>query len=71
MEDKKALSLEEAFEQLDAVLGEMESGEHSLEETFTLYEQGLKLARRCQEAVDTIEKKLIILETKEGDGDAH
>ncbi len=69
MEDKKALSLEETFGQLDAVLGEMESGEHSLEETFNLYEQGLKLVRRCQEAVDTIEKKLIILETKEGDGD--
>ncbi len=66
---ENALPLEEAFRRLDEVLGEMESGEHSLEETFSLYEKGLKLVRRCQEAVDGIEKKLIILETKEEAGD--
>ena len=70
-EPKEALSLEEAFTQLDAVLGEMESGEHSLEETFDLYEKGLKLVRYCQESVDTLEKKLVILETQKEaqDGD--
>lgn len=40
----------------------MESGEHTLEETFTLYEEGLKLVRHCHETVDTMEKKLMILE---------
>lgn len=64
-------SLEEAFGQLDGILGEMESGDHSLEETFNLYEKGLKLVRYCQESVDNLEKKLIILETQKEaeDGD--
>ena len=70
-EQKGPGSLEEAFGQLDGILEEMESGEHSLEETFNLYEKGLKLVRYCQESVDNLEKKLIILETQKEaeDGD--
>lgn len=62
MEDKQTMTMEEAFDRLNQVLNEMESGEYTLEETFTLYEEGLKLVRHCHETVDTMEKKLMILE---------
>lgn len=65
MEEKTNMTMEEAFERLNQVLNEMEAGEHSLEETFTLYEEGLKLVRHCHETVDAVEKKLMILEGQE------
>ena len=62
MEIKNDTTMEEAFDQLNALLDDMEQSEHSLEETFHLYEDGLKLIQYCSEKVDTIEKKLVILE---------
>ena len=37
----EAMSMEEAYANLDALLEDMERNEHSLEETFALYTQGL------------------------------
>ena len=59
---EKGLTMEEAFDRLNALLNRMEREEHTLEETFSLYEEGLKLVRCCSEKIDGIEKKLVILE---------
>ena len=40
----------------------MESEEHTLEETFQLYGEGLNLVRYCNDKIDAIEKQLVILE---------
>ncbi|MDD6213277.1 MAG: exodeoxyribonuclease VII small subunit [Clostridiales bacterium] len=56
------LTMEEAYRQLDQLLDEMESGEHSLEEMFGLYQKGIKLVQCCHEKIDQMEKQLIILE---------
>ncbi len=55
-------SMEKAYEELDALLADMEENEHSLSETFSLYEKGLKLIRQCNDEIDHIEKQLVILE---------
>jgi len=63
MEDaKEKFSMEKAYEELDALLADMEENEHSLSETFSLYENGLKLIRQCSDEIDHIEKQLVILE---------
>ena len=62
------LSMEQASEALDRLLSDMENGEHSLEETFSLYRRGIDLVQCCNEKIDRIEKQLIILEEK-GDKD--
>ncbi len=62
------LSMEQAYEALDRLLSDMENGEHSLEETFSLYRRGIDLVQCCNEKIDRIEKQLIILEEK-GDKD--
>ena len=59
------MTMEEAYDSLDALLDELESGDHSLEETFALYTKGVQLVRSCHEKIDAIEKKLIVLEEKE------
>ena len=54
-------SLEELFAELDEILKAMESAETTLDESFALYETGLKKLKLCNEKLDLIEKKMLIL----------
>lgn len=54
-------SLEEAFAQLEQIINTMEQDDLPLEEAFTLYEQGLKKLKLCNEKLDLVEKKMQIL----------
>lgn len=67
MEIKKDITMEEAFDQLNVILDDMEQSDHTLEEEFQLYEAAMKLVQYCKEEIDAIEKKLIILEEDEED----
>jgi exodeoxyribonuclease VII small subunit len=49
------LSFEKAFGELEAAVQRLEAGELSLEEAITLYERGMRLARRCSDALDAAE----------------
>lgn len=62
MSEIEKMTMEEAFLKLKSILDKMEAGELSLEENFALYEEGLKLVKYCGEKLDTIEKKITILE---------
>lgn len=52
------LSYESAFAQLEAVLQQLESGELPLEETLSLYEQGLTLTAHCTRLLDSAELRV-------------
>lgn len=52
------LSYEQAFEQLQTLIGELESGEKPLEETLALYERGQALYQRCLELLEKAELKI-------------
>lgn len=54
-------SLEETFEKLDEMLGELESPEISLEDSFQVYEEGMKLLKQCNDIIDRVEKKVLKL----------
>ena len=53
--------IEDAFERLNMILSKMDEEGVSLEESFRLYEQGMKLIRYCNETIDTVEKKVRVL----------
>ena len=55
-------SLEELFAKLDQVAKELESGDTSLEESFGLYQKGMEMLKLCNEKIDTVEKKVQVLE---------
>lgn len=63
--NKKALSIEESLAKIEQVLEQMESEETGLEETFRLYEQGLKLIKDTESGIDKVEKQLKILNEDE------
>lgn len=59
---KETKTLEQSMEELQAVLEKLEDEEIGLEESFRLYQEGMKLLKSCNAAVDKVEKKLIVLE---------
>jgi exodeoxyribonuclease VII small subunit len=54
-EDVKNLSFEQAFEELGTTVQRLEAGDLALEEAIALYERGMHLAQRCNEALDAAE----------------
>ena len=66
--DKKEETLEEMFTQLESVIKTMEQGDVSLEETFDLYHKGMNMLKSCNDKIDKVEKKMLILDEK---GEAH
>lgn len=60
MADKK-MKLEESFEKLNHILEELEKPDIALEASFTLYQEGMKLLKACNDSIDKVEKDLIIL----------
>lgn len=59
MKDK---SLEEVFEELDEVVGKLEDSAVSLEDSFQLYHKGMELLKVCNDKIDKVEKKMLILD---------
>ena len=52
-------SLEEAFNELDALTERLEERVISLEESFRIYKKGMDLLKYCSEKIDTVEKKML------------
>lgn len=65
---KAEKSLEASFEELEKIIVSLEHSEVSLEDSFKLYTQGMKLLKTCNDSIDKVEKKIIILNE---DGEAN
>ena len=62
MGTEKKENLEEMFDRLDQVIGTLEGEDVSLEEAFGLYDQGMKLIRRCNQTINEVQKKILVLD---------
>ena len=65
----KAQTLEQSFEKLEQIIGNLENGDVSLEDSFNLYNEVMKLIQNCNQQLDKVEKKIVVLNQKEGDED--
>lgn len=52
MSDQTNLTFEAALQALEQIVGQLEAGELTLEESLALFEQGQLLAKRCQQQLD-------------------
>ena len=52
------MTIEESFAKLDEMVRALESAEISLEDSFALYEEGMKLLRDVNGRIDEVEKKI-------------
>ena len=56
------MTIEQGFSQLGEIMEKLEEDEITLEESFKLYNKGMKLVKQIKEKLDATEKKLIILD---------
>ena len=69
---KKAGKKEESFEQamkgLEEIVQRLEDGDLPLEESLSLFEEGIRLTRVCSSRLDKAEKRIEVL-TRDAQGD--
>ena len=63
----KQIQFEEAFKRLDEIVTNLESGDLSLEESMTLFEEGITLTKTCKTRLEAAEQKIQLL-LKDSDG---
>lgn len=59
-ENKK--SVEENFNEIEKIIEEMQKEDVTLDRSFELYNQGLKLIKDCNGKLDSMEKQIKIIE---------
>ncbi len=67
MAAKEKKKFEEAVEELERVVEQLESGELSLEDSLAAFENGVRLVKLCNQKLTEVERKIELL-VKDKDG---
>ena len=62
---KKEMTFEASMERLEEVLRLLENGNESLDDSLSLYEEGIALIRACNEKLEKAEQKIKVLQMRE------
>ena len=65
---KSAPDFEKGLQELESLVGRMEKGDLSLDDSLKSFERGIALARECQAALQDAEQKVRLLVEKDGTG---
>lgn len=57
----KEMTLEQAFEKLEDSIAMLERDDLSLEDSFKIYREGMKLIQTCNDKIDKVEKEVLKL----------
>jgi exodeoxyribonuclease VII small subunit len=55
------IDFEKSIVKLEAIVEKLESGDQTLEASLKLFEEGIQLTRRCQQALEQAENKITVL----------
>jgi len=69
MSDQSSRTLEENFTALEEIMDKL-SADISLEEAFSAYAEGMEIVKQCNEQIDMVEKKVLVL-TGDGEQEFH
>lgn len=67
MATKKKPELEQALEELETVVEQLERGDMSLEDSLKAFEHGVRLTRQCQAILAAAEQKVQLLIEQNGE----
>lgn len=56
------VSLEDTFAEIEAIIAKMELPDVTLDESFSLYKNGVERLKTCNELLDAVEKKMQVIE---------
>ena len=59
------MKFEDAIQRLGEIVRALESGEASLDDSISLFEEGVKLSKRCTELLEKAEQKVRFLQQSE------
>lgn len=61
-------SIEVLLDELSQITEQMDNDDVTLEESFKLYEKGIRLCKQCNEKIDKVEKQIEIIGENEENG---
>lgn len=64
---KEELSFEELMKRLEDVTSKLENEELNLDESVSLFEEGMNLSKKCNETLEKAEKRISILLENNGE----
>ncbi len=64
---EKENNFEDSMKNLEQIATELENGNLSLDESVKKFEEGMKLAKQCNDILEQAEKKITILLEKNGE----
>ena len=56
-----AKTLEQSFERLEEIISQMEKSDTTLDASFKMYQEWMKLVESCNNQLDKVEKQIIVL----------
>jgi exodeoxyribonuclease VII small subunit len=65
--EQPTFNFEKALEELEQLVGKMEQGDLTLEQSLQEFERGVELTRHCQRALQEAEQRVEILLQKSGE----
>ena len=67
MTDKQDITFEEAMENLEKIVEQLEEGDVPLEKAISIYKQGMDLSRLCHTKLKTVEDQLTQILREDGE----
>ena len=65
--EKKEMKFEEALKKLEEIVGDLEEGDLSLDESMKRYEEGIRLSKLCSKRLEEAKKKIeVLLKSEDG-----
>jgi exodeoxyribonuclease VII small subunit len=68
-EKKETITFEEAIEQLEIIVTQLEEGDVPLEKALDMYQKGIGLSKICQDKLSKVETQMTKLMTEDGEVD--
>ena len=65
MADKKEKTIEDNFKEISEIIDKMDNPEVSLEESFKLYNEAVKLVEDCNKRIEKVEKEITVIDRVE------
>lgn len=62
--EEKEISVEEAFQKIEETISSLEDEKVTLEDSFDLYREGMRLLKLCSDRIDRVEKKVLAINEK-------
>lgn len=61
------MNFEDSIKELENIANELEKGNLTLDESVSKFEQGMKLSKKCNDFLDSAEKKITMLINNNGE----